>query len=409
MFAPILFSIMALVIPLLILRSFSQKHKIYLAGIIIAHLIMMYLLHFRLVKQTGYPIVVDIHNDCQTYFDNTRRFSSRAPFGVGLLDAREAAEGSNHFGYQYVLAVMWTISSHPALAVRLFKTMLFFVGLSFVTLVWRRNYGARLAFGGCIFLGLFFTPAFYYNYRNLKDGLILALFLFIMALLDTLIQPRTSPYRIESKFKVLLGWLAVIILLYFLSTLRMYIPAIIVVALILHTVMSLRIEMQRRLALIMVLSVIIYIAFASAFMQNMMEMGGVSRISLTTFLSMRTILQAFLSPIPWGTITYYEPMNVFFYSIYWLLLPFALYCLIRHLISNLDWHFFLYLMITYTVGVVIGDPPRKRLIVYPVLVMWAISHLAYRRSMQAAQQEFEYQINEQQLLYNSEYYREGER
>jgi len=408
MFVPILFSIMALVIPLVILRSFSQRHKIYLVGIIIGHLIMMYVLHFRLVKQTGYPIVVDIHSDCQKYFDNTRHFSGRAPFEVGLLDARDAAEGSNHFGYHYVLAVMWTISSHPALAVRLFKTLLFFAGLSCVTRVWRRHYGESLAFGGCVFLGLFFTPAFYYNYRNLKDGLILALFLFIMALLDTLIQSRTSSSRIQSKNKVIFGWSAVLVLLYFLSTLRMYIPAIIVVALILHTVMSLRIEMQKRLALIMVISSIVFIGFTTTFMQNMMEMGGASRISLTAFLSLRTILQAFLSPIPWGMITYYEPMNVFFYSIYWLLLPFALYCLIRHLISSFDWHFFLYLMITYTVGVVIGDPPRKRLIVYPILVMWVLAHLAYRRSMQAAQQEFEYQIDEQQLLYNSEYYREGE-
>lgn len=399
----ILLTVLALVLPLVILRSFSTWQKILVAVIIVVHLAVMFLLHYRLVYTTGYPIAIDAKHDTQRYYDDTAHFATWRPFGVMREAAIRAAGGSKHFGYYYVLGMLWTITSYPALAVRLLKTMLFFTSLSCVTRVWRTSYGSGLATGGFAFMGILCTPAFYYNYRNLKDGLILALFMFIMALLDTLLQPHGDQLQPRSTSKTTLGWIMLLILLYALSTLRLYASALIVVAVVMHAVATTsRIKPKARAWLLTVLIIVVLVSFATGTVANMIEMsGGGIRLGIFT---RRAILQAFLSPIPWGDVVWQEPCNVMFYSIYWLLLPYALYTLFRHLWRNINWHLFLYFMVTYVVGVVIGNPPRKRLIVYPILVTWVLAHLAYKRLARARQAEYETEAaNAMKPEYSGEY------
>jgi len=253
---------------------------------------------------------------------------------------------------------------------------------------------------GFAFIGIVCTPAFYYNYRNLKDGLILALFLFIMALLDTMLRPREDLLQPRSTGKTMLGWIVFLILLYALSTLRLYTAAIIVIAVIMHAIVTTsRIKLRARISLLVAFLIVVLIAFTTGIVAGMMEMaGGDIRLGIFT---LRGIAQAFLSPIPWGAIVQEEPCNVVFYSVYWLLLPYALYTLFRHLRNNMNWQLFLYIMITYVVGVVIGDPPRKRLIVYPILVTWVLAHLAYKKWARAGQTEYESEA-EPDLLYDAE-------
>lgn len=106
-------------------------------------------------------------------------------------------------------------------------------------------------------------------------------------------------------------------------------------------------------------------------------------------LTMKGMFQAFLSPLPWGAIRFMEPLSTPFYWIYWLLLPYTLYALLRHFRSNINWHLFVYIMILYVVGGAIGDPPRKRLIVYPILVTWVLAHLAHKRWVRSGQPQYE--------------------
>jgi hypothetical protein len=398
----ILLTVLALVLPLVVLRSFSFLQKVLVLAIIVAHLAMMFFLHYRLVQTRGYPIVIDIHVDTQKYYDDTSHFATWGPFGVMREAAIRAGGGSRHFGYHYVLGTLWTITPYPALGIRLLKTMLFFTSLSCLARVWRRDYGAQLAMGGFAFMGILCTPAFYYNYRNLKDGLILALFMFIMALLDTLLRPHGDQLQHRSTSKTILGWIMVLILLYALSTLRLYTSIIIVIALTMHALATTsRIKAKRRLWFLTISIIAVLVAFSTGTVADIMVEAGASRIHFGIFTP-RSLLQAFLSPIPWGLIVIFEPCNVFFYSIYWLLLPYALYTLFRHLWSNIDWHLFLYIMITYVVGVVIGDPPRKRLIVYPILVMWVLAHLAYKQRVRSGQQEYAREI-EEAIAYQPEY------
>lgn len=387
MFVVVLLTILALVLPILILRPFGLWQKLFVLVIIVAHLAVMFYLHYRLVRATNYPIVVDLHVDTQKYYNNTSHFSTWRPFSITKEDAINATGGSRHYGYQYVLGTLRTITSRPMLAMRLLKTLLFFASLSCLTRVWRTNYGSRLAMRGFAFMAIVCTPVFYYNYRNLKDGLILALFIFIMALLDTVLRRREDRLHPMGPRRTALAWFAVIMLLYALSTIRLYTVALIVIAIVMHAIMASRLVFKRRILLLVILSVIVTLGFATDFVRNMMEMsGGGFRMGIFT---LRGILQAFLSPIPWGAIVIQEPSLVPFYSIYWLLLPYALYSLFRHLRRNIDWHLFLYIMTTYVVGVVIGDPPRKRLIVYPILVTWVLAHWAYKRWIRAAQTEYD--------------------
>ena len=387
MIVVILLIMLTIVLPLVILRSFSFLQKVLVLTIIAGHLGLMFFFHYQLVHKTNLPVVVDVHRDTQHYYDSTIPFATKPPFSITRTDAINAAGGSKHFGYQYVLATLCTITSHPILAVRLLKTMLFFTGLSCLARVWRRLYGYVLAAKGFAFMGIVCTPAFYYNYRNLKDGLILALFLFIMALLDTILPPWRDQLRPMSRKKSTLAWFTVIILLYAISTLRLYVIPLIVMAIVMHAIVTSRLGLKQRVALLVVSALVVVIGFASPVVADISEMYGkaVRKLIFTPI----DIVQGLISPLPWGDIVREEPGNVAFYSIYWLLLPYALYTLVRHLRKNINWRLFLYLSTTYVIGVTVANPARKRLILYPVLVTWVLAHLAYKQWRRAERLEYE--------------------
>lgn len=387
----ILLTILALVFPVVILRPFSGRQKLLVLLIVVAHLVLMYGLHYRLVRRTGLPIVVDVHVDAQRYYDNTAHFANWAPFSVSRKDAIDAGYGSGHFGYYYVLGTLWTITSHPMLAMRLLKILLYFTSLSCLARVWRREYGPRLAMWGVVFLGVVFTPIIYYNYRNLKDSLLLSLFMFVIALLDTIVRPAENQLRRRKWYKTVLAWCLVLVLLYAIRTFRLYAAALILVAVIMHAIVNSRMNLRARVSLSAALLIIVLIAFGTGAVASFMELGGerISGRGVLAVLNVRGMIQAFLSPLPWGEIRIMEPLSVPFYALYWILLPYALYAMFKHLRSNLNWHLFMYIMILYVVGAAIGDPPRKRLIVYPILVTWVLAHLAYKRWVRAEQAEYE--------------------
>jgi hypothetical protein len=239
---------------------------------------------------------------------------------------------------------------------------------------------------GFAIMSIMCTPAFYYNYRNLKDGLILGLFLFVMALLDTVLPPWKNRLRPMGTKKTALAWFAVVILLYALSTLRLYVVAMIVTAIMMHTIATSSLSLKQRTSLLVILLLIVVLGFISPFVGNTTEMyeKSIRPQSLTPM----TIIQGLFSPLPWGDIVREEPSNVVFYSLYWLFLPYALYAMFRHLRKNINWHLFLYVMVTYVIGTVIANPARKRLILYPILVTWILANLAYWRWVRAGQPEY---------------------
>lgn len=405
MIVVVLLTVLSLTIPLLILRSFRSSQKLLVLLIITVHLAGIFLLHWRQVSTTGHPIV-DEGTDPMWYYERTSRFSDWAPFSVTLDAAIEAADGNRHvFGYQYVLGTLWTITSYPALAMRLLKTLVLFSGLGCLVRVWRTDYGDKLAMWGFVFLTMVCTPVFYYSWRNRKDSLLLSMFIFVMALLGTLLRSRESQLQPLSKRRSALLWFILLLFLYLLSTLRPYTPVIIMVALGIHAIVYSQIGLKARISLLGLLAVLGIVAIRFGIVSTLMAMGG-DRI--TTFvMTPRGFLQAFLSPIPWGVLRVTRPFMIPFYSLYWLLLPYVFYTVVRHLRSNLNWHLFMYLMITYVVAGVIGDPPRKRLIVYPIMVAWVLLHLAYKRGTHSSQTRQRSETEGQEYC-DEEYYEDYE-
>jgi hypothetical protein len=393
---PLILSILAILIPLMILRPFSRGAKLLVILIIALHLSVMVFLHYRLIQQTGQTIIYDVHDDEQQYWNETERFSSQPPFSITIPQIMEATGGSSHFGYQYMLGTLRTITPDPMLGMRLLKVMLYFIGLSCLARVWLRDYGQKLALWGFVFLSIIFTPIFFYNFRNFKDSIIVSLFMLVMAMLDTILRPREQNLRPMGIYKTYFAWAVLLILLFITSTIRIYTSAIVVIAVIMHIITTSRMDVRARVTLALALVVTVVIGFRIGMVSRMMELSGetLGGQGIRTALSLRGVLQAFFSPIPWGAIWAMEPFSAPFYWIYWLLLPYALYTMIRHPRMNINWKLFVYVMILYVVGVAIGDPPRKRLIVYPILVAWVLGHLAYKQFRR--QQAYESQAASEQ-------------
>lgn len=384
MLVVMLLIILAVVVPLLILRPFSGGQKVFVLAVILGHLLVMLMLHYLLVRRTGLPVVIDLHRDTADYYDNTISFKSSMPFSVSIAEAMDAAEGSKHFGYQYVLATLWTITPYAVLSIRLLKTLLFFASLACLMRVWYLDYGDRRTMWAFAFMGIVCTPAFFYNYRNLKDGIILALFMFIMALLDTLFRPKDIQLQPVDKNKKIFYWCVVLLLFYFISTIRLYVSAMLVAAIGMHSIMSSRMGLKARIFLVFILSVIGLIALNSGIVERVLEMKE-EGVDAAGGPGAYLVFRAFISPIPWQC---KEPSLIPFHCVYLLVLPYALYTMLKHLWKNLNWKLFLFAMIMYIAGAT-GNPMRKRLIIIPILVGWTLLHSASKQAVENESMEHE--------------------
>lgn len=406
-----LLTVLSLTVPFLILRPFKSSQKLLVLLIIILHLTGISFLHWRQLRTTGHPIV-DEGTDPMAYYERTAVFSSWAPFSVtskAVEDEWAKYEGTRvryTSGYAWVCAMFWSITSYPALAMRLLKTLVLFSGMGCLLRVWRTDYGGKLAMWGFVFVTVVCTPVFYYNWRNRKDGLLLGLFIFVMALLGTLLRPREHQLRPISNHRIALLWCVLWAVLFMVFTIRSYTAAMVMVAVIMHAILNVQMNIKRRFYLLVLLGFLGLIAFKVGLVSILIVRGG-ERI--TTFvMSPRGFLQAFLSPIPWGVLRHTRPFMVPFYSLYWLLLPYVFYTVVRHLRSNLNWLLFVYLMIAYVVAGAIGDPPRKRLIVYPIIVAWVLLHLAYKRGIHSSQTQQRSETEGQEEYCDEEYYEDYE-
>lgn len=367
---------LAFVIPYTILRPFSFLQKMVVMAMVLGHLVLIFAWHFHVLTTTGLPIVIDVHNDCQKYYYATVDFQEASPFSVTIGSVRSQLDQSTNYGYPWVLAFLWTLTPYGILAIRLLKTALYFISLSCLARVWRREYGDRLTMWGFAFLGIIFTPALYYNFRNLKDGLILSLFIFLLAMLDTLLRPKERRAHPISAGWAICGWVTVLFLIFAISTIRHYAAAAVVAAIVMHGITASKLGIRTRVLLLVIVIVAGLIGLQTGIVSELLELGTTHAGSLSLW-SGYGLLQAFLSPLPWGPVL--EPYLAVFYWIYWALLPYTLYALIRHLRRNMTWHLYIYLIVAYLASGPIGDPPRKRLIVHPIMVSWVLAHLSLLR------------------------------
>jgi hypothetical protein len=311
-----------------------------------------------------------------------------------------------------MLGMLWTISSDPILAARILKTLLFFLALSCLVRLWRSSYSPQIAMIGFFIMGVLLMPEFYWNFRNLKDSLTLTVFLFIMVILDTLFEPQQDSLYPTSYQKRVFLWLLLFVLLYMLSTLRVYLPILLVMAVLMHSVMASNMRVRSRVSLLIAMVFIALLTIQISVIYNIMEIrrdiagggfepGGGGG---TGILSPYTFFHAIVSPLPWQYTA--DPYLLTFHLIYLASLPYILYCFLKHLRKNIDWHLFMCILVICTVAM-IGSGARKRIIIYPIFVVWTLIHLHYKQMMRRAQaedyesqisQNYDYECNKEHVL-----------
>ncbi len=427
----ILLTLLALIIPLWIVRSFSPRFKIAIFSVILIHLIIMFAGHFWLVEKNGIPLVQDSSVDVVQYYEKTRVFLKFPPFCVTKSDVVAATNQGIHYGYYYLLALFATLTKHFVLAIRLFKTMLFFTALSGLLRVWRRNYGAGLSMMGFTCIALVSTHSIYYNFRNLKDGLLLSLFMVVMAAVDTLLRPRWPNQMYDdnirfknkrivsnwtgfrSKFnalrvgnidhihrsgprirqikrqekyffqrpqrssltvwKTIAGWCFVVFILWCMSTIRIYVPAILVASLVMHFFLGSNLTVPNRVSLLFLSVAIGFFLLRLAVFDKYLSF--MDQYGLSIIYGVYGVFRAFITPIPWQ---HFQNILIPAHCFYLLfLLPFGFFSFFSRLKRNWSWHFFFLSGLMIVLGGVIDtSQDRKRIMIIPILVMWILSYLA---------------------------------
>ena len=399
------------VLPLILLKKFTDGQKLFVAVVILIHIVAMIALHNRLVKIQGQPLIIDGNVDAQTYYVRSARLSTQPPLSITKKDVRRISTAEN-YGYLWLGATFWTICDEPMLPIRLFKTMMFFIAMAFIMRVWRVDYGDRLAIRGFAFMSLVVTATFYYNYRNLKDSLVLTVFIMVMAALDTIFRPRHEQETPSTPAKLAFFWLAAIFSLYLLATLRLYTTVLVAGAVTMHLIIGSRMSLQARMSLIAALGVAGLVAMQGTIIAEATEMG--QGRDLTSGLDPYILFHAVVAPIPWQN---YEVWLTPFHWIYLFLLPHTLYAFFRHFRKNMNWHLFMVLMVFYVTGLT-GSGARKRITAFPMMVGWVLSHSAYKKRLRGEQlnsgttetdteqyqyREYEQEYPEQYLEYEQEY------
>lgn len=399
MLLPILLIFLSFVIPIVLLRSFSTTQRFFVASVILLHIAVMLILHNGLVTTQGLPIVIDGNVDAQKYYYWTERFVAYPPFTLTREDIK-GLTGATNYGYMYLIGTFWTITNSPILAARLFKTMMFFIGMSCLTRVWRVDYGERLAIHGFAFMSLVVTAAFYYNYRNLKDSLVMTMFIFVMAGLVTLFRPRHDQLQPLTFTQTAFFWLTTGVSLYLLAALRLYTAVIVVVSVVMHFIMGSRMSLRARISLVAGLGLLGLFALRGNLITETVEMG--KGRELGGVLSPYVLFHALVSPIPWQN---YEKWLTPFHWVYLFLLPYTLYTFFRHFLRNFNWQLFVVMMVYYVNGLT-QSGARKRITAFPIMVGWVLAHLAYKKQLFHQQQADEAMLHEDWNDYCSEYSQE---
>jgi hypothetical protein len=356
----------------LAVRPFRPGIRAAYVAVVSIRLLIMFAWHQSIVEKTGVPIVIDANADEIAYYELTTRFANYPPFDVSLADCLDAVGGNMmNIGYSYVLAILQTVAPDPISAVEFFKEFLLLTGLGLLARGWRKSCGEWLAALGLFLLVIIFVPGFYYNFRNLKDGLLLGLFVLAMAGTDELMRRRDATV-LRSSGSLALG-AAVLLLIVAIAFVRIYTAVFILGGILLQLLFTAKLPTSFRVAGVVFVAGAVLAGANVGLVDVAMDASESMTVNRDVPLYLG-LLQGFLSPQPWNPeLPWYLAT---FYWVYLVTLPYTFYALFSSLRRNLRWGLFVYAMVTYVVSGPIGDPPRKRLIAHPIMVSWVLNHLA---------------------------------
>ena len=107
------------------------------------------------------------------------------------------------------------------------------------------------------------------------------------------------------------------------------------------------------------------------------------------------IFKGAVTPLPWQ---YFIRGLISSHCFYLLLLFISAFAFFAHFRKNLTWHFYTFAVLFYALGVVMdaNSADRKRIIIVPILIMWVLSYLAYKRGTHIEQTQC--QLTDEQAL-----------
>lgn len=400
---PLLFGISALLITGLILKPFSNLNKLLMLSIVLIYIIALFIGHYMIVERTGRPVIYDISVDAARYYEQTIHFTEYPPFSLTKADLIHATNKPAHLGYHYFLGTLATISSNYILLGRLLKALIYFLGLSLVVRTWRKRYGETHAFMAFIFMSVLYIIPFYYIYRNLKDGLLLGLFLICMPLIDKLLE--IDPPEIIKKpsiYKKAGGWALLIILLWMISTIRYYLAFVIGVAIILHLLTNTtKIPLKTRISFLLLTAIIAFATLTSKVGSIFFETAQEQQVGRGVY-NIYGIFRGVVAPIPWQ---YWRRGLIPSHSFYLLLLPLGFFGFLMHFRKHLTWHFYTFILLLYVVGgLIFGNVERKRLTLVPIVLMWALALFKQRQEAPSYQSEYYEQSDSEPIEEEIAYY-----
>lgn len=365
--------------------------------VILLHLSGMFVWHYRVVSNTGDPVIRDDSIDAAVYYDTTSHFEGRSPFSFTKQEIIAAKGGPYHLGYHYVMASLATLTSYRMLAVRILKTLIYFVGLAGLMRVWRKDYGESLPMYGFIFLSVMFLVPFYQNFRNYRDGLILGLFMVLMAQLDTLLRPNWQRLVPRSKVKYMMGWALVLLQLWIISALRFYLAAVIGAAIVMHLITAGHMGAKLRIFLLVFAAIVTGLVLSGSIGTTLFRFTEKYEVrSVTGVFGLYGMFRALVTPIPWQ---YFIRSLIVSHCFYLLLLPPAIVAFFAHLRRNLTWHFYTVIFLIYVLGGMLpSSQQRRRLILVPIFVMWVLADLAYRRGIHIYQRRQQLPVEQDQSM-----------
>ncbi len=372
--------LLLLYLPFRISRGFPAVCRITFALIVAVKVVVMVIVHYSLISETGLPIVMDASVDAKKYYDFGKAFEFEPIWNIQYGELVDERGGRSHLGYPVLNILAFKLApSDPMLLLRLFKLLLFHVGLGMLANTWRRQTDANRAFWAYLLLGLIFYQFFYYTFRNLKDDMILSLFMMVMAIADGNLG-RAVARRDGARFwRWLASWAAVAVLIWIISTIRFYLGLALVCAFALHLVTGSGIRMSYRVLLGGAVTMGFVFLMGSAGGELVQSRGGFGAV-IKAVTNVYGLFKVFVTPLPWQ---HNRPLLAIPHTLYLMMLAPAFFGLFYNFRRNFDWKLFIVLAVAMVVGGYIEDfGPRKRYVMYPVFVSWIIG-IGVRRPFQA--------------------------
>lgn len=356
------------VLVLFLSAPFSIKSRLLIWGVVIVWVVGMMSAHSWIAARDPQALLRDSSTDVGNYYE--AGLSYQDDYSLSKITSTES---TGHYGYIYLNALAIALSPQPMLALRLFKVTLFMGALIYLARYWRQCYGERLACLGFLYLSLGYWEHFFFNFRNLKDGVIASLVFLIFVSTERLLSTDTGQLRTKSTKMPALRWLPVVVFVLILVPFRTYLAILMVISIcVALAARRWRITLQRFLA-ILVAPVgigLLYMLFIDNRGFEFLE----RRINLLTtggyYPYLKKFAKSTVSPLPWQhNWPYLAPSH----CLYLLFFPIVIYSCVKTFHRKMWWQVFFVVLMIACNTILINDVWRKRVPMIPFFVTWVLS------------------------------------